>query len=167
MPLPPPLPTSTRRRSRSSPPPSCVRWSVWCCCGWWTSTGWTTSTPCTDLRQGIGLRAYGSDTTRIIAYKQGVSGDVRGDDLRHSGGNRPAGCTPYGCGRTRRSSGSVWPRPRRRASGGDGTVKKQPTQGEEDRPQRSLPLRQRQEVQELLRPGCVKIPGQEDCHGIS
>lgn len=33
-PLPPPLPTSTKRRSRSSPPPSCVRWSVWCCCGW-------------------------------------------------------------------------------------------------------------------------------------
>ena len=53
------------------------------------------------------------------------------------------------------------------SAGGDGTVKKQPRKVQEGRPQRSLPLRQRQEVQELLRPGCVKIPGQEDCHGIS
>ena len=47
--------------------------------------------------------------------------------------------------------------------GGDGTVKKQPRKVKKI----GRNLRQRQEVQELLRPGCVKIPGQEDCHGIS
>ena len=119
-----------------------------------------------DLRQGIGLRAY-AQTDPVIAYKKEVSemfeemiSAIQERDrppavlcpaAEGRGGQAGAGGQGHGGERGRR-------RHRARSS---------PVKVQEDRPQRPLPLRQRQEVQELLRPGCVKIPGQEDCHGIS
>ena len=35
------------KKEQEFTPPSCVRWSAWCCCEWSTSTGWSTSTPWT------------------------------------------------------------------------------------------------------------------------
>ena len=56
-----------------------------------------------DLRQGIRLRAY-AQTDPIIAYKK--ESLEMFEEMIAAGG-----CTPYGCGRTRRSSGSGWPTP--------------------------------------------------------
>ena len=68
-----------------------------------------------DLRQGIRLRAY-AQTDPIIAYKKESPGDVRGDDRRHPGRDRPAAVLRAFAVRTRRSSASGWPTPPPRAS---------------------------------------------------
>ena len=117
-------------------------------CAWWTSTGWTTSTPWTTWKQGIRLRAY-ANTDPVIAYKQEsltmfeeMVSAIQTETVRRMFSVRLK--KDEEVKRERVAKGMV------ENVGGDGTApKKRPRQGQQDRPQRPLPLRQRPEVEEV------------------
>ena len=104
-----------------------------------------------DLKQGIRLRAY-ANTDPIVAYKQEslsmfeeMIAAIQAETVRRlfsvrlpqgRGGQAGAGGQGHRGKRRRRRHRSQEAAP----------------EGHQDRPERSLPLRQRQEVQELLRP---------------
>ena len=79
-----------------------------------------------DLTPGHRPAGLRPAPTRSSPTSRRATEHVRGDDRRHPGRDRPPHVLRSGCRRTRRSSGSGWPRSPCESVGGDGTVKKQP-----------------------------------------
>ena len=78
-----------------------------------------------ELRQGIGLRAYGQ-TDPVVEYKREGYDMFEADDRRHSGGDAAPAVHRCGSRATRRSSRERVAKVTGESGGSDNTVKKQP-----------------------------------------